>query len=247
MLATAWDIGPHTLLFHGRAQDTRKAKEVADTCWELWNWLGVTRPFTLVLWWREDPRVLQADEWPSRRTINGGWTSKNSSIVHVYRSEEWDRVFIHEMIHALGWDWKMPVAPLACWGLPAGSQLVPALFEAWTELYAEWLWCVWNAEEYGAWKAQQAWMEDQALQILARWRQQPNSPWSENTSVFAYYVLKAALAPYIDQLLLFGNGRTPEERERVLCRLAVPRLRDFSRRLRQVVPRTLSLRMTRPL
>ncbi len=238
---TAWDIGPHMVLFFGTSQDTAQAREVVATCGKLWNWLGTPRPFTLILWWTDVPRHITATEWPSRKSVNGGWTTQNSSVIHVYRREEWDRVFIHEMIHALGWDWTMPTKPLRCWGLSEDSYTVPALFEAWTELYAEWLWCIWNANEYMAWEQQRAWQDRQALQILAR---QGNRAWKENTSVFAYYVLKAALAPHIAQLLLFGNGATAEEREEVLCRLAAPALAALRRQATSVKPVALSLRMS---
>lgn len=247
--ATAWDIptnsqNTHTLLFFGTESDTdQNAQQVAKKCGKMWEWLGVPRLFTFVLWWRDDPREIAANEWPSRRSVNGGWTSQNSSIIYVYRSEEWDRVFLHEMIHALGWDWKMPEKPLPCWGLPTGSKIVPALFEAWTELYAEWLLCVWHSDDFSAWEYQRAWQDTQARQILAR-VSSTNQVWSENTSVFAYYVLKAALAPQIAQLLLFGNGRTAEEREEVLCRLAVPGLHHLSESLPLPLPHSMSLRMS---
>jgi hypothetical protein len=241
---TAWDIGQHTVLFYGKQQDTNnQAPTIVAECGKLWEWLGVPRPFTLVLWWRDDPREISKEEWPSRASVNGGWTSQNSSVIYVYRAEEWDRVFLHEMIHALGWDWKMPEKPLPCWGLPTGSKVVPALFEAWTELYAEWLWCCWHATEYGAWEAQRTWQDEQAKQILAR--AGANPAWSENTSVFAYYVLKAALAPHIAELLLFGNGRTAEEREAILCHIAVPGLSALS--YNTVITQPISLRMSKPL
>lgn len=229
---TAWDIGAHTVLFYGTQQDLPKAKDIATECGKLWDWLGAPRPFTLVLWWRDDPRRIEADEWPSRKTVNGGWTTQNASVIFVYRAEEWDRVFLHEMIHALGWDWEMPTKPLACWELPPRSNTTPALFEAWTELYAEWLWCVWHNKP---WSQQRAWQDAQAVQILAR----PQArPWRENTSVFAYYVLKAALAAHMDELLLFGNGG-----QRVLCQVA-PALAALRAKARHVTPVAMWLRMT---
>ncbi len=231
--ATAWDCGPHRVLFFGSQAEQQ---HIVEECGKLWAWLGVQRPFTLVLWWRDDPRRISATEWPSKSTVNGGWTHQNGSTIYVYRQEEWDRVFLHEMIHALGWDWEMPEKPLACWGLPTGSNTVPALFEAWTELYAEWLWSAWHGVP---WEKQRAWQDAQARQILARVR----GPWKENTSVYAYYVLKAALAPYMDQLLLYGNG-TAKEREAVLCRLAQPTLVALAAQARREQPHALSLRMT---
>jgi hypothetical protein len=240
---TALDIGIHTVLFCAKRSEAAEGKQVAELCWKLWEWLGVKKPFTVVLWWRDDPRRLAADEWPSKATVNGGWTHQNSAAIYIYRKEEWDRVFLHEMIHALGWDWTMPEKPLACWGLPANSNTVPALFEAWTELYAEWLWCAWHARDYAAWKAQRAWQETQALQILARYKMLGMQSWHEDTSVFAYYVLKAALAPHMDQLLLFGNGDL--ERNRVLCEVASPALQELYAKAEQVKPVSMSLRMSK--
>ena len=200
----------------------------------LLKWLGTPVGFTVYLWWRDDPRMLQASEWPSKRNVNGGWTVPGTNVVYVYRKEEYDRVLIHETIHAMEWDWKMPDTPLPCWGLEGGKTM-PHLFEAWTELYAEWLWCGWHNVP---WETQTQWQEYQATQILSR----ANKPWIENTNVFAYYVLKAALAPHIEFLWVFGNGITEEERYGVLCRLTSPELE----RLRKitVVPEPMSLRMS---
>jgi hypothetical protein len=153
----------------------------------------------------------------------------------VYRSEEWDRVVLHEMIHALEWDWQMPTKPFPCWGLESESDLFPALFEAWTELLAEWLWCVWHNV---SWETQRAWQDKQAVQVLVRQK----GPWKENTSVFAYYVLKSTLAPNFAFLWIHGNG------DNVLCDLVQPeltRLRSLAK-AKTTTPETISLRMSLP-
>jgi hypothetical protein len=146
------------------------------------------------------------------------------------------------MIHALEWDWKMPTRPLACWGLGDEAETSPALFEAWTELYAEWLWCAWTDTP---WEKQRAWQKKQAVQILAR---QGTRVWSEDTSVFAYYVLKAALAPHIGFLLVHGNGDSTADRYALLCRLAAPELAamraDAQPGKPVAKPKAISLRMT---
>lgn len=218
--------------------DTQVQRKIAE---ELGRLLGVLHPprsFTTILWWRDDPRHLGADAWPTRREINGGWTVAGSSVICVYRAEEWTRVVLHEMIHALEWDWHMPyTAPLPCWGLPAGSHMMPAFFEAWTELLAEWIWCGF----YGVdWRHQRAWQDMQARQILAR--HQEGMPWVENTSVFAYYVLKAALAPYMPTLW-FQVGQPTEV---VLCEWTAEPLRRIREAGRQTSPVAFSLRMTVP-
>jgi len=222
-------------------QDPSEIQSISQQTNALFSWLGTPPNFHLKLWWRDDPRYIQTGEWPSKRTVNGGWTHSGSDTIHVYRSEEWDRVLIHEAIHALEWDWVMPSTALPCWNLQAGSQLSPALFEAWTELYAEWLYCGWHNIP---WETQRAWQIKQAQQILARTT--PAHKWSENTNIFAYYILKAALAPHIGFLWVFGNGLTEKERNHVLCTLVSPELQKLRSASTRVSPEPISMRMTVP-
>lgn len=202
------------------------------------SWLGTPPGFRVVLWWRDDPRIANAAKrLPTRHAVNGGFARPGTPEVFVYRAEEYERVLIHEVIHAMRWDWTMPEKPLPCWNFSDRDILTPWFFEAWTELYAEWLYCgYFNIP----WDDQRDWQEYQALQILAR----ASSTWKEDTNVFAYYVLKAALAPHIEFLWVAGNGKTPEERMHILCALATPELE----RLRTAASRTriepMSLRMT---
>ncbi len=230
--------GGHSLVLYGTEADHRLGPRLAKETDCLLSWLGTPRPFHIYLWWRQDPRQLSKDAWPSRRTVNGGWTSVGSSAIFVYRAEEWDRVVLHEMIHALEWDWKMPTDPLPCWGLSTQAEVYPALFEAWTELLAEWLWCVWNKVP---WTQQRAWQDEQAVQILARQR----GPWNENTSVFAYYVLKAALAPHMALLWVHGNGHVDGIRDSLLCSMVEPELATLRSKASRTVPKDISLRMTK--
>jgi hypothetical protein len=206
-------------------------------------WLlgAAAKGFRVHLWWRDDPRLLGADEWPSRRNVNGGFATAGEPEVFVYRREEYDRVILHEVIHACQWDWPhMPTRALECWNLGAHAQLAPHLFEAWTELYAEWLWCGWHNMP---WSRQRTWMNAQATQILAR---SDAARWAENTNVFAYYVLKAALAPHIDFLWTCGQSCTAAERMYILCTLAGPGLAHLRLRAAATVPHAISLRMTSP-
>lgn len=221
------------------SQDPAAVAAVAAETDALFRWLGVSAGFTLILFWRDDPRHIKADEWPTRHTVNGGFTSQGSSTITVYRQEEWDRVLLHEAIHALGWDWDLSATPEPCWDLGPHSKTHPHLFEAWTELYAEWLWSAWHKT---AWEGQVEWMNYQARQVLAR----SPSVWHEDTNIFAYYVLKAALAPHIGFLWGFRVGETPEERIHVLCGLAAPQLAALRAAALRTRPEALSMRMTRP-
>ena len=218
-------------------QDETMVERVAAEVDALLGWLGTPPGFTVHLWWRDDPRHIHATQWPTKREVNGGWAIPGIPKIYVYRTEEYDRVLLHETIHAMKWDWQMPERPLPCWGLTEDAVVMPALFEAWTELYAEWLWCGWHDV---AWERQRAHQDDQATQLLAR----APSPWSEDTNLFAYYVLKAALAPHVAFLWVFGNGATNEERHRVLCGLVEPALRRLRDIASRTPPRALSMRMT---
>jgi hypothetical protein len=193
----------------------------------------------IYLLWIDNPRSIEANEWPSRQSVNGGWTIPNTNTIYIYRQEEWDRVFLHEMIHALNWDWKMPTEPLQCWKFTENDTIYPHLFEAWTELYAEWLWCGWHNQ---SWEKQREWQNKQALQILSR--RNIDTTWKENTSVFAYYILKAILAPHIEFLWAFGNGQTADERLKILCSLVTPTLEQLRIEAKEIQPTKLSMRMT---
>jgi hypothetical protein len=201
-------------------------------------WIGVPAKFTVHLWLQQWERRIRADEWPNRFSVNGGFATPGIHEVFVYREEEYDRVIIHEIIHAMRWDWKMPSTPLPCWGIQ--GQMMPHLFEAWTELYAEWLWCGWHNV---SWDIQMYWQQFQAQQIFARLSIM-GEPWHEDTNIFAYYILKAALAPHISFLWTFGKGSLESEQIYVLCNLVkhnLDILRDIGSR---TVCTDLSMRMT---
>jgi len=223
-------------------QDITAVVNIASETNALFTWLGTPPGFTLILFWRDDPRNIDAGEWPSRRSVNGGYTYPGSNTIIVYRQEEWDRVLLHESIHAMKWDWDIPATPMPCWGLGENAVLAPHLFEAWTELYAEWLWCAWHNK---SWDDQYLWMQAQALQILCR-ADRSLYPWNENTNIFAYYILKTALAPHIGFLWSLQNGMTAEIRSYVLCDLVAAPLASLRHTALSVVPETTSMRMTRP-
>jgi hypothetical protein len=239
--AAAVDLrGGGKLLFV--TQDHRELASIASQTDALFAWLGTPPGFTLILFWRDDPRNIREDEWPSRRSVNGGYTYAGSNTIIVYRQEEWDRVLLHEAIHALRWDWDVPPTPMPCWGLSADSQLSPHLFEAWTELYAEWLWCGWHNK---SWSAQKDWMRVQAVQILAR-NSTSSASWRENTNIFAYYVLKAALAPHFAFLWSLQRSMDASTRSYVLCDMIAGDLAGLRRDAVSTRPQSVSMRMTRP-
>ena len=159
------------------------------------NWMS-KRP--VVWYWWDQPwvRKLLANVDPGRDHVNGGWAVPGVLEVHVYRREEAHKVMIHEAIHALGLDVPHASVELVRKDLEAefGRQLWPHLGEAFTELYAEWLWTIPRAsslhEVRDLWTAQMHCSEAQAALVWARIR---DSVTDEDTNVFAYYVLKWVL------------------------------------------------------
>jgi hypothetical protein len=210
---------------------------ITTTVERLLLWLGVPAEFKVNLVMCDTLRQIKADEWPSRHSVNGGYAVPKSNNIVVYRAEEYERVILHESIHALGWDWPMGPTPPACWDVD--GTLAPHLFEAWTECYAEWLTCAYFDIP---WAKQMAWQKTQALQILAR----APTPWKEDTNVFAYYIVKAALAPHIEFLLPFQAGKTTEEKSFVLCGLIAKTITHLRTEAKTIKPKTISLRMSCP-
>ena len=173
-------------------------------CFRILKFLGAPSGFT-VTWWRFPAnRILKPFEFPTRAEVNGGWTYRGSSAVYIFREEEWDRVLIHECIHALNWDVMMEPNTRNCLEAELGteSELKDAIFEAATELNAEWFYCIIHSHDddlYGRnWLKQREWQKKQAIYILAR----KPMIWKEDTSVFAYYVLKSILAEDMDNFLI---------------------------------------------
>jgi hypothetical protein len=168
-------------------------------------WMTQARPYVW-FWWDQDwQRVLPARVDPGREHVNGGWAIPRVPEVHVYRREEALKVMIHESIHALGLDVNVAlVDPIrGAFEAALGRRLWPHLGEAYTELFAEWLWAVAGARsEAGAarrWLAQRACAERQAAAVWVRIR---DSREDEDTNVFAYYILKWVLMRHLREALL---------------------------------------------
>lgn len=157
-------------------------------------------------WWDQDwVRQLPAAEEPRRDHLNGGWAVPGVPEVHVYRREEAHKVMLHETIHAISLDIPAPLIEMQRTKFEAilGRRLWPHLNECFTELYAEWLWCIARGRTKAAakknWADQLACSQDQAAAIWARIR---SSTRDEDTNVFAYYILKWILMGHAEMVLL---------------------------------------------
>lgn len=162
------------------------------------NWMSVRTP-VVWYWWDQDwPRILPAGAVPGKEHLNGGWAIPGVPEVHVYRREEAHKVMIHECVHALGLDVPIPIIePIrARFEAALGRRLWPHLGEAFTELYAEWLWCITGSN---IWSQQLTCSERQAAVI---WKRIRGLGIPEDTNVFAYYVLKWVLMQHLEEVLL---------------------------------------------
>ena len=183
----------------------RPFEELADDLrlgLRLMAWLS-SRP--VVWYWWDQPwmRVLPAGVDPGPEHVNGGWAVVDTPEVHVYRREEAHKVLIHECIHALGLDVpESAIAPVRVkFETALGRRLWPHLGEAFTEFFAEWLWCIVApslATAKNRWEHQLRCAESQAAQVWAR----IHDAHAEETNVFAYYVLKWVLMGHTETVLL---------------------------------------------
>jgi len=168
----------------------------------LMNWMS-NEPIVWY-WWDQDwPRILPPHTEPGRIHVNGGWAVPGIPEVHVYRREEAHKVLLHEIIHATRLDIPSSVLNPIRIQLNEllGRTLWPHLCEAFTEFFAEWLWAIASASSLVAakknWAAQLTCSDMQAKQIWARIRYST----TEDTSVFAYYILKWVLMQHSEEVM----------------------------------------------
>ena len=138
---------------------------------------------------------------------------KPSTTIHVFRKEEWFKVFIHETFHSLGLDFSS-MNQLICKStilsiFPLHIDL--RLYECYTELFAEiihllFFCCSNRIKETTAinmfkkeLKQMQKFSFFQCAKILHHYNLQieqlyeRGSPYTENTPVFSYYILKSMM------------------------------------------------------
>ena len=233
-------------LHHGESPDAIR-KEVL-WCFRVLRFLGAPVG-VCVNWWRiPSDRNVAPNAFPTRAEVNGGWARRGLPEVFIFREEEWDRVLIHECVHALAWDVEIGDGVKSCLEQSLGNgNVMEALFEAATELNAEWMWCIIHSPEddySGAtWLKQLTWQQNQAYVILAR----SNKVWDEDTSVFAYYVLKAVLALEMTDFLV--NWLTSSVDTNKWCGLwnkYKPVFLQKAQMKKNTTGQTVSMRMTNP-
>lgn len=183
-------------------------EEDLKTGLKLMAWLTM-RPVTWYWWDQPWTRRMPAGVEPGRDHVNGGWAIPGVPEVHVYRREEAHKVLLHECIHALGLDVEemRAAAERPRFEAALGRRLWPHLGEAYTELYAEFLWSIASASSLQgatrAWDYQLQCSERQAGQV---WMRIHDSTRDEDTNIFAYYVLKWVLMQHVEAALFQKNA-----------------------------------------
>lgn len=217
-------------------------------CFRILEFLGASPGFC-VNWWRiPSARVLSPNVFPTRSEVNGGWARPGINEIFIYRLEEWDRVLIHECIHAFSWDVSIGGPLKQCLEHSLGmGKLTDALFEAATELNAEWLWCIIHSphEDHtgDTWLKQTTWQKNQAYAIIAR----SDKTWLEDTSVFAYYIMKTVLAFEMERFKI--NWLSDSENTDAWCSLwnkYKPHFLENANMNKHTCNKNISLRMTNP-
>jgi hypothetical protein len=177
----------------------RTATELTDELYYGLRLIGwMTQGAPVVWYWWDQPwqRVVPGGVDPGRDHVNGGWAVPGVREVHVYRREEAHKVLLHECVHALELDVPHSAVEHVRRQFEAalGRLLWPHFGEAYTELFAEWLWAIANSGTLTAaqrmWDRQVACASRQAAEVWARVR---DSREAEDTNVFAYYIMKWVL------------------------------------------------------
>ncbi len=174
----------------------------------LMAWM-TSRPIT-TYWWDQDwVRIIPPQEDPQREHVNGGWAIPGVPEVHVYRREEAQKVLLHELIHATEMDVPVESTRPVLYQLEKefGIRLWPHLGEAFTELYAVFLWSIVRAksekETIVLWDNQKECSRQQAGIV---WKRIHDSVKDEDTNVFAYYILKWVLMKHDDFVIVHPNA-----------------------------------------
>jgi hypothetical protein len=190
----------HTIYILSDRSRTGLTRDI-EKGFRLMSWL-TKQPLTWY-WWDQDwKRVLPANTDPGPDHINGGWAIPGVPEVHVYRREEAHKVLLHECIHALLLDVRGVQPVLKQFESELGRQLYPHIGEAYTELFAEFLWSIAEAKSIKdarlRWTGQLQCSERTAAIV---WKRIHDAKEAEATNVFAYYILKWVLMQHEEVLL----------------------------------------------
>ena len=223
---------------------------IYDALYKIYLWLSIVfsyaslncgRELDLFIYFTEDEKKLpQGGGSPAidRQNANSAFTTscRPKIDIHIFRKEEWFKVFLHESFHCFGFDFsemdgiarELENQMIKPWfGLKSALDL--RVYETYTEtwaniinvLFTSYFWCVQNTNSMVSpkWgsvfrqfekslKQEQLFSIFQCCKVLSynglSYRDVCNGSmgdYTENSHVFAYYVLKSVLLCHIDEFV----------------------------------------------
>lgn len=195
--------------------------------------------------------------------VNSGQTTfeqRGERFISIWRHEEWSKIWIHELLHALNWDSFVYTALLRRRDSEWSKTLARGKWhEMWTELWADWFHVLYSArvwsEVHILWAKEMSHIQQQALCLYERLNVKQDLI-VQHSAVWSYFILKyavlwygldhgdeAALLDFItDDLLRFRN---PTSRLARICLYAWEQLqRNYDRDHDLQTSCPISLRMS---
>jgi len=175
-------------------------------------------------------KTTQGDEPLTSRHVNSAYAFVCSTVMLVYRNEEWFKVLLHESYHLFGLDWASKESEednlqLAVKRVFPVLQEVDALslYETYTEWWAEiWYllfwqytrrdrsihWAIAEQRRFAVSQckvalAQQGYTYDSFLEVEQGLSEYKGSQYNESTPVFAYHVSKTLAMIFFNEWLSF--------------------------------------------
>lgn len=212
------------------------------------------KSMTIVLWWtplkkRWSP---ESTELLGPCQVNSGQTSFSDSrrSISIWRYQEWSKIWIHELLHALNWDSFVKMASPGCKVHVNWRQRLMRnkWHEMWTELWAVWLHVLFSAQ-CSFRKAETLWHDEyEHMTRQAHCLDQRGTTLKfDRSAVWSYFVLKYAMVEYgptmLDLACQVTKAQKPVDR---LCEITRAAWRCFrnNRDTEQTTQCPLGLKMT---
>ena len=178
-------------------------------------------PFKKRWSWRTTPAIGQCEVNSGETAFVGGFASGGHRRIQIWRSEDWHKVALHELLHAFGWD-RLAESQLKGAG-QSGEHQSEALVEAVAVLLHAMV-------LGGSGDSSGTILADERRWMLAQARALRQRPWTAvDTHVASYYLLKCALLAVPDTYREFLEWLCSSPDEGV-CRAKWPGLVARARR-----------------
>jgi hypothetical protein len=146
------------------------------------------------------------------RNVNGGYTDLNENIIFVWRYEEFEKVFLHEMIHFFNMDSRDEHIKIKL-NINGPSSFFEAVTDFWAIFYhLIYLSMITGIQIKNLLEFELAFVENQAMILndhfkLGSWKYNFNYQVNQTTPALSYYILKYMLFKYFmeNKLLEINN------------------------------------------